>query len=526
MISKLKRIISYAKPYKPSPVEQEFTQLNNQYWNNEKTTVAENSYCLIEGQITCPASIMDKARIGKAVQEVTGATPVVFLRGFYKESNDVAHIYKSFNINNFYMWWKGFLNPLVFIPALFATLKTVILYKDGNKLANLKHKGVEIGELIYDTLIRFKPNTYTINQIKFTHYRLIFRAFLTFYNNEYLIRKYKPKYLVTSHNVYAEFGMLPRQLKKVDNTNVIFLKDIYAYKCYNSSVNIKEHFLKPSIELFNQKLSSPEYLEEARAYVENRFNGNIDQIDVKNAFLNKKTYSLDELKEIFPKVDKNKKNIVVMSHAFSDAPHVGEGLLFNDYYDFLVKTLIHLNENKEVNTFVKAHPSSYMWNEKGAVEELLEKYQLDNIYILPNNLNTNSIVNFADYIVTAKGTAGLEFSCLGIPAVTAGKGYYYGFGITKEPDTVEEYYSILDSITKIDKLDDETINRALVLLYMVAQSRRHSKILPKSHIMPGEIYSEVYLDKYKEIIENFKKGEAMKDSFYDEIKKDVVNSSV
>ncbi|MFH4113687.1 hypothetical protein WAI92_21595, partial [Acinetobacter baumannii] len=85
---------------------------------------------------------------------------------------------------------------------------------------------------------------------------------------------------------------------------------------------IKEHFLKPSIELFNQKLSSPEYLEEARAYVENRFKGNIDQIDVKNAFLNKKTYSLDELKEILPKVDKNKKNIVVMSHAFSDAPHV------------------------------------------------------------------------------------------------------------------------------------------------------------------------------------------------------------
>ncbi|MFH4077791.1 hypothetical protein WAI85_22295, partial [Acinetobacter baumannii] len=76
--------------------------------------------------------------------------------------------------------------------------------------------------------------------------------------------------------------------------------------------------------------------------------------------------------------------------------------------------------------------------------------------------------------------AGLEFSCLGIPAITAGKGYYYGFGITEEPDTVEEYYSILDNITKIDRLNSETINRALVLLYMVAQSRRHSKILPKS----------------------------------------------
>lgn len=37
-----------------------------------------------------------------------------------------------------------------------------------------------------------------------------------------------------------------------------------------------------------------------------------------------------------------------MSHAFSDAPHVGEGLLFKDYYDFLVKTLIHLNKIKKL----------------------------------------------------------------------------------------------------------------------------------------------------------------------------------
>jgi hypothetical protein len=90
---------------------------------NEKITVAENSYCLIEGQITCPASIMDKARIGKAIQEVTGAKPVVFLRGFYEEGNDVAHIYKSFNINDFYMWWKGFLNPTIFIPCLIRNIK-------------------------------------------------------------------------------------------------------------------------------------------------------------------------------------------------------------------------------------------------------------------------------------------------------------------------------------------------------------------------------------------------------------------
>ncbi|EJF1849996.1 hypothetical protein LSA40_004548, partial [Escherichia coli] len=252
--------------------------------------------------------------------------------------------------------------------------------------------------------------------------------------------------------------------------------------------------------------------------------GNVDQIDVKNAYQNKKKYSIEQLKSIYPKVDIRKKNVVVMSHAFSDSPHVGEGLLFNDYYDFLEKTLIRLNKNRNINCFVKAHPSSYMWNEKGGVESLIEANQLDNIYMMPVDLNTNSIADFADSIVTAKGTAGLEFSCLGIPAVTAGKGYYAGFGITLEPESVQSYYNILDSISGLVKLDDEVRKRALVLLYMVSLSRRHSDILPKQHIMPHENYNDVYLSKYQEIIANIENNIPMRDGFYEEVIQDVVKN--
>lgn len=522
MLVKLKQVLNYFKPYKLSTIEKEFIAVNNKNWKNEEKS---DEYCLIEGHITCPASIMDKARISKAIQEQTGAKPVVFLRGFYASANDVSKIYSSFNIKNFYMWWRGFLNPVVFIPAFFQTFKTLLSIQNGKDLIDLKHQNVLIGDLIYDTLIRYKPNTYTINKIKSSHYRLIFRAFLTFYNNKVMLDKYKPKYMVTSHNVYAEFGMLPRQLKKMNN-GVVFLKDIYAYKCYDNKIDIQEHFLKPSQVEFELNLASEEFVNLAKKYFESRMSGAVDQIDVKNAFLNKKQYNIQSLKKLYPNIDLQKKNVVVMSHAFSDAPHVGEGLLFADYYDFLEKTLIQLNKNNKVNCFVKAHPSSYMWNEKGAVEELIEKNNLQNIYITPSDLNTNSILDIADCIVTAKGTAGLEFSCSGIPAITAGKGYYYGFSITHEPESIQEYYDLLATIEKIEKLDEKTIQRALVLLYMVALSRRHSKVLPKSHIMPGEIYSEVYLGKYKEIVDNLNSGIPIKDEFYEEVKKDVVNSHV
>ncbi|MCK8152301.1 hypothetical protein MYG01_10515 [Citrobacter amalonaticus] len=517
MLNKIKNVLGYLLPQKQTDIEKEFVKLNTHFWNKttQKSEVA-NGYILVEGQITCPASVIDKARIAKAVEEVTGYKTIVCLRGFYEKGNRVAKIYRSFDIHNFYMWWSGFLRPSIFIPALYSTLKVMITCRDGRELIGLRYKNIEVGDLIYDTLIRYKPRTYTIKTITYHHFRLIFRAFLTYHNNNYIIEKYKPRYLVTSHNVYAEFGLLPRQIKN-NRKSVVFLKDIYAYKCYGVSSNIKEHFLKPSYDEFYSRLYSTEFQNMARTYFSSRFEGTIEQIDVKNAFVGKKKYKISELKKKYPTLSLNKKNVVVMSHAFSDAPHVGEGLLFSDYYDFLEQTLKFLNSCESINCFVKPHPSSYMWNEKGGVEDMIERNKLHNVFITPADLNTSSIADFADCIVTAKGTAGLEFSCLGIPAITAGKGYYSGFQITPEPASTQEYFELLSNSHKLTRLDADTTDRALVLLYMVALSRRHSDILPAQHIMPNEKFEDVFESKYAEVVQNIKAGKIMKDEFYNEI---------
>ncbi|KNC91474.1 hypothetical protein [Trabulsiella odontotermitis] len=526
MLSKVRNVLGYLFPQKQTDIEKKFIELNRKFWRKENLNKESTSnYILVEGQIICPASIIDKARIAKAIEEVTGYRSVVYLRGFYEKANSTSQIYRSFNINKFYMWWSGYLNPTIVLPALYATVHTMVTCKDGKQLIDLVYKNIEIGDLIYDTLIRYKPNTYTIRKINFSHFRLIFRAFLAFHNNEYMIKKFRPRYLVTSHNVYAEFGLLPRQIKK-HRKSVIFLKDIYAYKCYGVDANIKEHFLKPSLAEFQRNLASANFIVNAKAYFFSRFEGSVDQIDVKNAFVGKKKYDFDELKEKYPNLSKGKKNVVVMSHAFSDAPHVGEGLLFSDYYDFLEQTLRYLNSCDSINCFVKPHPSSYMWNEKGGVEEMIERNRFGNIYITPSDFNTNSIADFADCIVTAKGTAGLEFSCLGIPAITAGRGYYSGFGITSEPNTKEEYFELLGKCHLLGKLDEQIINKAVVLLYMVSLSRRHSDILPAQHIMPNENYADVFESKFAEVVGNIEAGKEMKDSFYNEVKAHAIQNYV
>lgn len=103
--------------------------------------------------------------------------------------------------------------------------------------------------------------------------------------------------------------MLPRQIRH-HNNGIVFLKDIYAYKCYGPAINIKEHFLKPTQEAFLQNLHAIDFVDRAYKYFYDRLEGNVDQIDVKNAYQNKKKYSIEQLKSIYPKVDIRKKMLL------------------------------------------------------------------------------------------------------------------------------------------------------------------------------------------------------------------------
>jgi hypothetical protein len=499
--------------YKLSVEESEFINENRKCWknnNNQKIGI------IVEGFLYSPTSVIEKARIAKALEEKLNVSILVLLRGFSKKSSNVYAVYKSFAIDNFLMWWAQYLNIPLLIKIFVKTLYVYIKYPRGKDLLSLQYNDIMIGDLIYDTLIRFNPGTYTIQKLNFKkHFRHIFRTLYSIEINEKLFNKYDIKAVVTSHNVYSEYGILCRIAYKYKAD--VYLKDMNVFKYYDGSIPINEHFLKIKYSDLSEALENTKIIKKAENYLESRFNGSDNQIDVKNAYRNKKTYSKNELFEYFKIKNLKNKNIFILAHAFSDAPHVGEGLLFNDYYHWLIETLKMLSKVENINIFVKPHPSSYMWNESGVVEKMVIEENIKNINILPKDFNTNSIKNIADCILTAQGTAGLEFSCFGIPAIIAGKGFYSGFSIAIEPKTIEEYKNIIHEIKSIKKLDQKTIKKAKILLYLSMQNLIRSEILPKEDIFPGDNYDEKYKEQYKEVAYKLKNGIKMKDDFYKSI---------
>lgn len=505
-------------PHRASPEEHNFVEENAKHWRNSGGQGCGRGVILVETALSTPASLLEKFLIAKTIEEKTDAQVIAILNAVYPQSSPAYLVARSFGIKHFVCWWRGYLNPLLIGRATMQTLTLILVKRSGRALLNLQIDGIHIGDLIYDTLIRYRPNSYTVGILSVrSHFRLIFRAIFNFYSSQALFRRLKIRAVVTSHNVYAEFGILCRIAHRHDAP--IFLKDMDVFRVYSAQDNIYEHFLRIAPDELSAGMADPSIVAQAENYFNRRLDGAIDQVDLNNAYGNKQTYDKAKLLAMFG-ADPHKKTVFVLAHAFSDAPHVGGKLAFDDYYEWLRQTLRRLSANQAVNVIVKPHPSSYMWGESGGVEALLEELGATNIHITPSDFSTLSIKSIADYIVTARGTAGLEYSGLGIPAITCGEGYYSGFGIAFEHVNRDAYFNALDNIVSLRPLSVEVIQRARVLLFLTFTKLTRSVLAPSRHIYPGDDEIILTPQHFSEISTNLRQYGIARDSFLSKVEEE------
>lgn len=193
------------------------------------------------------------------------------------------------------------------------------------------------------------------------------------------------------------------------------------------------------------------------------FQGNFNS-DSKLAFANKLFTKRIDFANTYG-LDAKKKNIFIMLHAFTDYPHSHfNGMLFNDYMDWFLKTLAYISNQKAVNWIIKQHPSSQFYPvEDLDWDELKEKYSSNSLFFMPQgaDFDSRSICHVGDAIVTCVGSAGFEFSALcGVPSVTAGDNPYVNAGFAVYPSSRKEYYETLSNIGSIERLTGKKLRSA------------------------------------------------------------------
>lgn len=335
----------------------------------------------------------------------------------------------------------------------------------GEKILKTNHRGIPIGECVYDHIVRTTPNQYTLDKISYNNYAKLYEIFSYFSCIYHVFKVNPPDYYMPYERCHIE-GMFTI-MAAYFGAEVIhcMTSGRIHYLGNRQEIRIREHdILKRTITAYMEKQLPGDYTKVVREYFNERFAGK-GNFDVINAFKDKTVISREDFVSQ-NHLDRTKKNVVIMPHVFSDESHGSEFTIFRDYYTWYKETLKMAADIQTVNWIIKPHPSRKIYGEDQESYDLFMKYKSDNMVWLPDEYSTESLIDLADAIVTVQGTSGKEFSCFGKPIVLAGRAYYSGFGFTIEPQTVEEYRSVLDSLYKITPSDEETIDKAYKVMYI------------------------------------------------------------
>lgn len=331
-------------------------------------------------------------------------------------------------------------------------------------LLNLRYEGLKIGDLVYDTYLRwFEEPTLKLEDPRLRE--LIFQTLFIYAAVVNYMKVKKIVAFIADDYCYHECGVLTRLLmrKGVPIYIVCYGPKFFLYRLYgepetgNDDYPIRwpyHHY--PKVFRTLPPAEQERCLEIGRKYVEDKLAGKFDQLTLvdRSAF-----HDSDE--RVF--TDTGKPRIVVLMHDFIDAPHGYRWMLFPDFYDWMYFLLEKASET-DFEWYIKPHPSSWDPKRKGisqvnvrVVDDLLKRFP--KIKLLEPTVSNRQIVKEGiAAMFTMYGTAGHEFARLGVPTVNAGDNPHIAYGFNYNPTTVEEY---ADLIARADRLERSADHREI-----------------------------------------------------------------
>lgn len=446
----------------------DFVRCNASHWPPLGST---GSRILVEGHLSDygPNYLFRTALVARVVQESAGGGVVdVVANGHSYHWSIARRAYASFGIANWIFLGRRF---LLLAPFLWSYAALVGLW-EFRKLASpeailgLHFGGIRVGDLVYDEVMRCEKAP-TIRAVNRGVYRVLQRSLYYYFQYRLLLRRGTYQYYVATHTAYPEYGLLCRVALQ-NGVTVIETSDIQM-SVYRS---IGETDLPTYHQGINAAIRAElgvgrpmeHAVESARRRLRQRLNSEVDQIDAKKAYAGT-IYDRRLLADTLGYV-KTRRVGFILAHIFVDSPHLSSSMLYPDYYRWLEGTIARCALTEEMEWIVKPHPSCGLYGEQGMVESMVRSSGAANIHLCPADFNTGSLVQCADLILTVHGTAGLEYSCMGVPAILAGTPFYAGFGFAYEPRSVEEYEALLSSANDLPRLRDDQVERALQVFHI------------------------------------------------------------
>lgn len=322
--------------------------------------------------------------------------------------------------------------------------------KTRNDLLNIHFDSILVGDLIYDTYLRFY-NQPTIFEINSDVLNVIEIALNIYYNFLDFLSKNKINCLVNSFAGYIQHAIPVRicHSKGID----VFTMGSRSYLI--QKFNDRFPYCSIDHSVFHPMKQLPEgAIELAESILTSRFQG---KVDAATFYMKESSFSDKEMDiKLLDLFKVRKRNVVIYAHEFYDAPHINRLLLYPDLYQYLKSTLESLSDIENTTIFIKTHPGGLPGTKEKTIE-LVKSIGAPHFLILDESVSNKHIVELKpDLIVTARGSIGVEMAYFKLPVVALYDNPYVNFHFVHTCYDSDSYIDIIKGSKKPSVVFDKT----------------------------------------------------------------------
>jgi len=371
--------------------------------------------------------------------------------------------------------------------------KIAINLNKPSDILSLKFDEILVGDLIYDTYLRFfhKP---TIDEINQELIYTIEEALNIYHNFKEYLSSNDVKKIVNTCTTYIQHGITAR-LCLYNNIEVYSVANIIQ----QISKDFPYHQLDHTLFSADKKLNKEQF-SLTKSRLESRFSGIIDPA---TSYMRSSAYAVTPLNpELKKKFMLKSRNIVIYMHEFYDSPHINRMLQFPDLYQYLKQTLENLIDLTNTSVFVKLHPNAVIGCREDAIE-LVDSFKVKHFHIIDESISNLNIIELRpDLICTARGTVGIEMAYFEIPVVALFDNIYANFNFVHVCHEVQSYFSILrGEMMPVIDYDKSKIISFYYQAYIEKMPQEENNIfnILASFTFKYDTYKDEYLDKIFEL---------------------------
>ena len=330
-------------------------------------------------------------------------------------------------------------------------------------VTRISYSGINVGDLIYDSYLRYKPSPtidlkdeYLLELIEFTFWHIDhFRS---------LIQELKPKYLFSVYATYIHHGTFVRvaldegvkvyscgarnQLICSPTKNFPFqLRNFYNYKIFFNRVERKSEILQKAAEALNLRLTG--------------------EIDLATSYMKLSAYEKWDKNAPRSLLSNGKKHLVIMAHDFFDSPHAYGEMPIPDFYEWLEILMTEAKTSRH-NVYFKPHPNALPQNLP--IYETFRSRYPHVIFLDSNTPNSKLASEGLDALCTAYGTIAHEMAYMGVKVICAGSNPHIAYNFCVTAKSINE---LTDWFHNFDQ-KDFIINKNEILEFFYTHNCRYN----------------------------------------------------